>query len=92
MTGVFGKDPSEDFDYQFDFSGLLVEDEAIASYVLSVETGITMHSDSNSDTAVIFWLSGGTAGETYHITCEGVTNSTPARHYVSSIDITIYDK
>jgi hypothetical protein len=90
MTGVFGQDPEEDFDYQFDFTYLLVDLETISTYELTVPDGITVDNDSNSDTAVTFWVSGGTAGETYHITCEVTTSA--AREYVSSIDITIYNK
>ena len=84
------KDPDEDLDYQFDWTGSLEEDETIASYTLTVPTGITSHDDSNTDTAVIFWLSGGTAGETYRIECEITTSA--SRVYKRSLDMLIVTK
>jgi hypothetical protein len=84
------KDPDEDLDYQLDWTDSLEDLETIASYTLSVPTGITSHDDSNTDEAVIFWLSGGTAGETYRLACEIVTSA--GRTHKRSLDVLVVTK
>lgn len=86
------KDPAEDLDYQFDWSVSLEDLETIDSYELTVPEEITllMHDDSNTDTAVIFWLSGGTAGETYRLACEIITSA--GRTFKRSLDVLIVSK
>jgi hypothetical protein len=88
--GFDDKDPAEDIDFEIDFSDLLDGSETIASYTLTVPTGITDHDDSNTDSAVIFWLSGGTAGEEYDIACEIVTSA--GRTKKRSLTILVYTK
>jgi hypothetical protein len=72
MARSFGKDPDAVLDYQFDWSAWLAGD-TIASHAVTVPTGLTLVSSSNSSTAVTVWLSGGVAGVSYPVTCHIVT-------------------
>lgn len=72
----FIKDPDAVLDYAFDWEEYwLGSSETIASHTITVQTGITKDSDSESDGIVTVWLSGGTAGNTYEVACEIVTTS-----------------
>lgn len=79
----FIKDPDAVLDYVFDWkastngtgdSDWLASGETISSHTVTVETGLTKDSDSESDGQVTVWLSGGTAGEDYDVSCEIVTS------------------
>lgn len=72
MARSFGKDPDAVLDYQFDWSAWLAGD-TIASHAVTVPTGLTLVSSSNSSTAVTVWLAGGVAGVSYPVTCHIVT-------------------
>ena len=87
-TSTFTKDPSEVLDYVFDWAPLtngrtgaisdwLTSGETIVSRTITAETGITVDSSSitDSNTSVTVWLSGGTAGENYIVTCTIVTSA-----------------
>ena len=78
----FVKDPQAVLDYKFDFKPLthvvygaasdyLATAETIVSAVVTGETGITIDSSSitDSSTSVTAWISGGTVGESYKVTC-----------------------
>ena len=65
----FTKDPDAELTYQFDWSDWLATAVTISSYVITADAGITVESDSNTDTAVNVKLSGGTVGESYDIAC-----------------------
>jgi hypothetical protein len=68
------KDPNAVLDYTFDWSEWLdAITDTIASKTIVAETGITNDSSSISGKTVIAWLSGGTAGVTYRVTCRIVT-------------------
>lgn len=68
------KDPDAVLDYIFDWSAWLAEiTDTIATNSIIVETGITCDSDSIVDDTVVAWISGGTAGTTYRVTCRIVT-------------------
>lgn len=69
----FTKDPDAVLDYQIDWSDWLGSD-TISTSDWTVATGLTGDSDSNTDTTATIWLSGGTAGATYSVTNEIVTN------------------
>lgn len=71
MNG-YVKDPNAVLDYTFDWSAWLGTD-TIASKTVTVPTGITLDSSSFTTTAVTAWLSGGTAGTTYTVSCKIVT-------------------
>lgn len=82
------KDPSAVLDYKFDWKAFtngsstdpeddwLESGETISSHSVTVASGITLDSSSlaNSNTVVVAWLSGGTAGTAYEVTCRITTN------------------
>ena len=81
----FLKDPDAVLDYKFDWrastngtgdSDWLAAGETISSHTIDADTGITVDSSSQTDTntSVTVWLSGGTAGTTYAVRCEIVTS------------------
>ena len=70
----FEKDPSAVLDYAFNWNDWLESGETISSHVVTVETGLTKDSDSESSGVVTVWLSGGTHGEDYIIACLISTN------------------
>lgn len=95
------KDPDAVLDYKFDWKALtngsgttdwLDTGETISTRSVSVDTGITKDSDSITDTntSVTVWLSGGTAGETYTVTCQIVTSD--SRTEERSIKIKVKDR
>lgn len=83
------KDPDAILDYKFDWapstngtpggsSDWLAAGETIESYTLTISpSGLTVDSDSSTDadTSVTCWLSGGTAGVKYALTCHIVTSA-----------------
>jgi len=71
----FFKDPDAVLDYAFDWSENWLESaETISSHTITVSTGLTKDSDSESDGVVTVWLSGGTAGTVYTVACKIVTS------------------
>ena len=73
---IFYKDPDAVLDYSFDWSSWLDSSvpETISSHTVTVATGLTKDSDSESSGVVTVWLFGGTAGNTYTVACEIETN------------------
>lgn len=70
------KDPDSLLDYQFDWSEWLAPDgDAIESHDVIVGAGLTKVSSAidPDGQAVTVWLSGGTAGATYNVTCRITT-------------------
>lgn len=87
MTTVYVKDPDAVLDYVFDWAGVtngsdnakvdwLSSGETITTHTVTVSAGLTKDSDEliNSNTSVRAWLSGGTAGIDYTVTCRVTTN------------------
>ena len=85
-TNIFVKDPDAVLDYKFDWAALtngsgssdwLQAGETIASHTIDEDTGITVDSSAQTDanTSVTVWLSGGTAGTEYAVRCETVTSA-----------------
>ena len=85
---TYVKDPQAELDYKFDWAPLtneapgavsdwLASGETIESYTLTIAGGITNVSDSRTDsnTSVTVWLSGGSAGREYRVTCHIVTSA-----------------
>jgi hypothetical protein len=79
------KDPDAKLDYKFDWAALtngtgtsdwLASGETISTKSVTVTSGITKDSDSlaDSNTSVLVWLSGGTAGSDYEVTCHITTS------------------
>lgn len=88
MDDLFPKDPAAVLDYRFDWKPLtnaqdnaisdwLASTETISSHSVTASTGLTVDSSelASTNTAVIAWLSGGTAGRTYRVTCQIVTSA-----------------
>ena len=71
---LFVLDPNEVLDYKWDWSDRLAASETITTAAVTVPTGITKDSQSNTTTTVTVWLSGGTAGTRYPVLCRIVTN------------------
>lgn len=71
---AFPKTPEAVLDYAFDWSDWLESTETISSHTVAVEVGLTKDSDSESGGVVTVWLSGGTDGEIYIVTCEITTS------------------
>ncbi len=95
---TFEKDPDAVKPYVFDWAnggpnnaGSLdngyLQGDTISSHSLTIPTGITKDSDSASTTAVTAWISGGTAGEGYEITCEIVTAAGITEHRTILINV-----
>ena len=79
MPNVFDKDPNAVLDYQWDWADWLAVGETISTVTIIMPVGITKDSQSNTTTTVTIWLSGGTVGDGYKVTCRITTNSVPAR-------------
>jgi|SRR5581483_1902706 hypothetical protein len=85
MTVSFVKDPDAVLDYKFDWAPLthgsggsdwLAASEVITSFAVMADSGITVNSSSATDanTSVTVWLSGGTDGSDYNVTCHITTS------------------
>lgn len=72
---TYNKDPDATLNYTFDWSRWLESGETIASAAFTVESGLTKGAESNTTTTAQVTLSGGTAGETYDVTCRITTNA-----------------
>ena len=71
----FTKDPDAVLDYAFDWNtNWLQGGEIITSYEITVETGLVKDNDSEADGVVTIWLSGGTAGASYIVSCRITTD------------------
>jgi hypothetical protein len=71
-SNLFVKDPSAVLDYAWDWATWLGSD-TIEGFTVTVEAGLVLDSTTGSTTAVTAWLSGGTAGAEYDVTCRVVT-------------------
>jgi hypothetical protein len=85
MPSAFLKDPDAVLDYKFDWaastngsgdSDWLASGETISSHTITKDSGITVDSSAETDTntSVTVWLSGGTAGVDYEVACKIVTS------------------
>ena len=66
-------DPDALLDYSVDWSRWLVSGDTIASVSWTVPSGITNDHTSNTTSRATIWLTGGTPGKSYQITCHVVT-------------------
>jgi len=76
---TFVKDPDAVLDYKLDWNDSskgpwLATGETISTSTWTVPTGITKDTETNSTTTSTVWLSGGTAGTDYDITCRITTD------------------
>ncbi len=86
------KDPDARVDYEFDFSKWLAAGESIINAVFTVPAGITSASESSTATSATIFLSGGTAGSDYVVTCRITTDSTPNRITDRSIVVPVRER
>jgi len=95
---MYIKDPNAVLDYKFDWKALtnltgnsdwLESAETISTATITVASGITVDSDSITDTntTVTVWLSGGTAGTTYTLACKIVTSASRTDERTISIQV-----
>ncbi len=68
MGNSFDKDPDAVLDYYIDWSEWLDETDSVASSTWTVPDGISADTNAYTATRTEIWLSGGTAGEWYHLT------------------------
>lgn len=77
MSGVLGKfekQPADVLDYDFDYSDWLDDrSDTIATYNVVAETGLTVGLVTAISGVVKVFLSGGTDGQTYKVTCTVTT-------------------
>lgn len=72
---TFSKQPSENLDYDFDFADFMPAGDVIASSVVTADAGVTLGSKTDNPGASIVkqFISGGTDGTTYKVTCKITT-------------------
>lgn len=68
------KDSDAVLDWKFDWSLWLATSEIITASVMSATTGITIDSNSFTNTVATVWLSGGTPGIPYTVANRITTN------------------
>ena len=61
------KDPYAQLDYSLDFSNYLPTGDTISTVTVTAASGITVVSNSNTDTVATAIISGGTAGTIYNV-------------------------
>ena len=76
MPDRFFHDPDAVLDYKFDWTSWLSTGETVTVEAITVPSGITLDSESITDAglSVTGWISGGTAGQQYQVTCHITTN------------------
>lgn len=68
------KDPDANLDYVWNWAAWLADAETIDTVTWIVPDGITEGDTTKTDTTATIWLSGGTLGQSYEITCRITTN------------------
>jgi hypothetical protein len=101
---TFPKDPDARLDYYFDWRALtngtgdsnwLAAGETIAAFEVAVDAGLMSDQPAapalvNGDTAVLVWLSGGTAGRRYQVACKVTTSAGRVDERTMTVDV--YDR
>jgi len=75
MSTTFIKDPDAVLDYQWDWAAWLETGETITAGTVTATSGLTIDSQTAATTDVTAWLSGGTAGQVYPVTCHVTTSA-----------------
>lgn len=84
---VFTKDPNATLDFGFDWSQWLKDGDFITSYTVTTACGINKPADMNTSASVIVWLSGGTSGSRYGVTCTINTSGSRIDQRTIKIDV-----
>lgn len=88
--GRIDKYPTEDLDYEFDFSSALASSESISSYTVRIPSGLATGGCttlSATVSAVVVPVSGGTAGISYGVYCQIVTSQPRTYERVMTIKV-----
>lgn len=64
FVGSFTKDPDANLDYSIDWTSWLAGDTILTS-TWSVESGLSLGTETNTSTLSTVWISGGTIGHSY---------------------------
>lgn len=83
------KDPTDVLDYSINWSGRLSGDTILTSS-FDVPAGLTKDAETNTNETSTLWLSGGTAGISYTITCTVTTAA--GRTWQESVRIVVREK
>lgn len=75
MSCIFEKASTAKLDFVFNWTSWLSSSETLSTYALTVQSGLTLSSESFSSVIVTAWLSGGTIGMEYSVDCKIVTSS-----------------
>ncbi len=67
------KDANARMDYVFDWSAWLAGDTITGTPVVTVDPGLNLDLQTNDTTTVTVWLSGGTVGQVYKVSCRITT-------------------
>ena len=87
------KDPDAVLDYTFDWTEWLdALADTLADHQVIAEAGLTLETSSIVGKKVVAWLSGGTEGTTYRVTCRVTTASSPPRIDDRSIFVKIKER
>lgn len=72
---IYTKDPDAKLDYAFDWSDWLASGETISSQTVTASpTTMTVSGTAQAGGTVTYWLTGGTDGVNYRVTCHIVTS------------------
>lgn len=72
-SNQFTKDPVGVLDYGWNWSDWLKPGETVAAHTITVETGLTLDSSASDGVIVAAWVSGGTVGKNYAVSCTVTT-------------------
>ncbi len=90
---TYVKDPNEKLDYTIDYSEQLTLDaDTISSSAWTVESGVTVESNSTGAQSATLWLSGGVDGTSYTCTNRVTTINNPSRIYEKKIVVTVREQ
>ena len=85
----FTQSPESVLDYGVDWTAWLSEGEYIIGVpVVTVDSGLTLYKPGQAFGGVVaFWLSGGTSGQQYNVSCEITTNQgrTDVRSFILKV-------
>jgi hypothetical protein len=85
------KDPQAFLDYFVDWGTWLTEGDSISTATWTVPDGLTQEAATVDGTKAIVWLSGGTSGQEYTVTCH-VTMTPSGREDDRSLTISVEER
>ena len=87
-ANTFQKDKDATLDYGFDWTGWLSSGEIIVAYTITLSAStLTKVTDSATSGSVIVWLSGGTSGSRYGVSCKITTDQNRIDERTIKIDV-----